>query len=165
MHDKSITYAQVVHAIVATLEQNIQTATQAAKDAHFAATHAESVAETKYDTFGLESSYLAQGQQRRVDELNQALAYFVQLSHKTDKPAPQQVELLTLVELACEQFTRHFFVSPHCGGLNVNINGISIMVVTLASSVGKSLINKRCDDEVEILVKGQPVDFDVVGLA
>ena len=46
----------------------------AAEDARQAATHEESKAENKYDTRGLEASYLAAGQARRAAEIRAALA-------------------------------------------------------------------------------------------
>ena len=42
--------------------------------------HRESVAETKWDTFGLENSYLAHGQSVRVAECETDLAYFRKFS-------------------------------------------------------------------------------------
>ena len=174
MSDSNTRFKVVVKAIIAALEANLAVVIQAAKDAHFAATHSESVAETKYDTFGLESSYLAQGQQKRVDEVNQALTYFLQLP-LDNRQAPDSVEPPCLVELASESehgptdisMTRQFFVAPFAGGLTVivNIDGIGsqeITVVTPASPVGQSLLTKMLDDEVSVMVKGKSFNFDVV---
>ena len=55
-------------AITLALLQRFETAKWAAKQAHDAAINEESVAENKYDTFGLEASYLAHGQSQRVLE-------------------------------------------------------------------------------------------------
>ncbi|WP_236860664.1 hypothetical protein [Candidatus Reidiella endopervernicosa] len=54
-------------------------ANKAAMDAYNTATDDENVAENKYDTLGLEASYLAQGQAQRVAECEADLAVFRQL--------------------------------------------------------------------------------------
>src|ERR1035437_4898036 len=50
--------------------------TQSARAAHLAATHEESKAEDRHDTFAIEASYLAAGQAVRVAELEKTLQEF-----------------------------------------------------------------------------------------
>ena len=57
------------------LEAQLHNAKEAAKAAHDAATHEESVAETQYDTLGLEAAYLAQGQ------LSESMSAIVTFKH------------------------------------------------------------------------------------
>src|SRR5690606_40067799 len=59
--------------IVDRLQADLVIARDALKASHEAATHAESKAENKYDTRGLEAAYLADGQRRRVHEIETAL--------------------------------------------------------------------------------------------
>ena len=60
--DKSLLQQQVLERLA---EDLLQTE-QAARAAHETATHAENIAENKYDTLGLEAAYLATGQARRA---------------------------------------------------------------------------------------------------
>ena len=55
------------------LEVDLDVLQRAAQTAYEAATHEENVAENKYDTLGLEASYLATGQARRVEAIRPAL--------------------------------------------------------------------------------------------
>lgn len=50
--------------ILERLNDELIAAQSALQSAHEAATHEDSVAENKYDTFGLEAAYLAHGQAR-----------------------------------------------------------------------------------------------------
>ncbi len=54
--------------IVATLEHDVDVLRRAAQTAYETATAEENIAENKYDTLGLEASYLATGQARRTAE-------------------------------------------------------------------------------------------------
>lgn len=56
------------------LAEDLLQVEQAARVAHEAATHEENIAENKYDTLGLEASYLAAGQARRAEAIRQAMA-------------------------------------------------------------------------------------------
>ncbi|MGO2356525.1 MAG: hypothetical protein ACTH58_17545 [Marinomonas foliarum] len=67
---------KVYQAITDALLQRFETAKWAAKQAHDAETNEESVAENKYDTFGLEASYLAHGQSKRVLECEKDWLFF-----------------------------------------------------------------------------------------
>ena len=64
-----------VHQLVLEkLSVDLDIAQRAAQTAYETATHEENIAENKYDTLGLEASYLAAGQAKRVEEIKQALA-------------------------------------------------------------------------------------------
>ena len=60
--------------ILEKLSVDLDIAQRAAQTAYETATHEENIAENKYDTLGLEASYLAAGQAKRVEEIKQALA-------------------------------------------------------------------------------------------
>ena len=68
------------------LESQLHRAKEAAKAAHDAATHEESVAETQYDTLGLEAAYLAQGQAERVNECYRDIQAFNTVFKETEFP-------------------------------------------------------------------------------
>ena len=66
---------QTVHQlIIDKLRVDLDIAERAAQTAYETATHEENIAENKYDTLGLEASYLAAGQAKRVEEIRQSLA-------------------------------------------------------------------------------------------
>ena len=154
-----------VHKVViAALLSRYETAKWAAKQAHEAATNEESVAENKYDTFGLEASYLAHGQSQRVLECEKDWLVF-------DKKQPVLFDgegaidlwcLVTLTELesSCGA-SKYFFLSPCAGGLTVEINEKTLYLVTLSSPVGKALLGKYVGDELELLQNGKQTAYEI----
>ena len=56
----------VVKKIIERLQADLELYFKAARAAHFEATHEQSKAENKYDTRGLEASYLARGQSKQA---------------------------------------------------------------------------------------------------
>ena len=69
----------LIKKIVARLREELEAYFNAARTAHEEATHEQSKAENKYDTRGLEASYLAHGQSRQAAELEAAIATFEQM--------------------------------------------------------------------------------------
>src|SRR5690606_27109934 len=69
----------VLQSIIDKLKVDLGVAQRAAQTAYETATHEENIAENKYDTLGLEASYLAAGQARRVEEIRQSLLLYQKL--------------------------------------------------------------------------------------
>ncbi len=141
---------RVRDALIRALEEQLQVAMRAADEARETATHADSVAENQYDTFGLEASYLAQGQSRRIEELRRSLAAFrnVPLPSYVRAGRPGLGALVTLENDSGEQ--RHFFLGPVAGGLRVSLEGVPVAVVTGASPLGSALLAAEPGDPVRL---------------
>lgn len=162
----------LIQGVVAKLEDNLAVQIQAAKDAHMAATHSESVAEGKYDTFGLESSYLAQGQQKRVEEVTVALHYFKEQLQKALKLAQNQnlkpnterqfIEPLCFIALQNDQQSLYFVLGEQAGGLKITFEDKIVTVITPESPIGKAMNEKMLGDEIDITLKGQLQTFEVM---
>jgi len=69
----------ILKAIIAQLQADLLVLEQAVALARDTATHADCLGASKYETMGLEASYLAQGQGVRLLEVERSLAYFTAL--------------------------------------------------------------------------------------
>ena len=156
--------SMVVNTIIEQLEKTLAVQIKAAKDAHMAATHSESVAESKYDTFGLESSYLAQGQQKRVEEVTLALHYFKQLK-PDDNSNAEFITCPCIISLLSDQQSLYFMLAQYAGGLKVVFESLELRVITPASPIGKKLLDKMLGDEVDISVNGQQLAFEIINIS
>jgi len=157
---------QALHQrIIDTLAVNLDVLQRAAQTAYEAATHEENVAENKYDTLGLEASYLATGQARRTEEIRQALKACRELPLRPyDEAAGIQLgALLTLeAENGSEQ---QLFLAPDAAGLKVEWQGGSITVISPRSPLGQALLGKLEGDEVQIAVAGVRQRYWVTGVS
>lgn len=136
--------------IVATLEHDSDVLTRAAQTAYEAATAEENIAENKYDTLGLEASYLATGQARRSAEIRQALLTYQQLLLRDYDPA-RGVQLSNLVTLEDEDGgQRRLFLGPEAAGLKIGQGDELVTVITPRSPLGQQLLGKKVDEEVNL---------------
>ena len=138
----------LLQSIIERLTLDLDVAQRAAQTAYETATHEENVAENKYDTLGLEASYLATGQARRMEEIRQGLAKFRALQLRDFRAG---IELGALVALESATGVRQwFFLGPDAAGLKLEFEGCPVMVITPRSPLGQSLLGKEVDDEVSM---------------
>ena len=143
---------QILSDIFSHLEQELSATITAANNAHLAATDDQSVAETQYDTLAIEASYLAEGQSRRVTEIQQAKQALTQLVLR-DFDESMSISLGTLVQLAQDSDENHwFFIAPAAGGFRGQLEGNNYTVITPTSPMAKALLGKFIDDDVELMV-------------
>lgn len=150
--------------IRAELEQELAVIHAAASDARDAATHEDSQAENQYDTRGLEASYLAGAQAGRAENLAlriQALEFVTPKDFGPDDP----VGLTAVVTTDDGTRTRTYFVAPEGGGLKLEDDGRTLLVITPKSPVGGALMERRLGDIVEFLLKGKQIEMEIVGLS
>ena len=134
---------------------------RAAQTAYEAATHAENIAENKYDTLGLEASYLATGQARRVEEIRQALKNCQAMTLAPFDPA-HGIQVGALVHLEAGSGSGHWlFLAPDAAGLKLAHDEHTVTVITPRSPLGAALLGKQPDDEVLINIAGVAQGFTV----
>ncbi|MFJ4354078.1 transcription elongation factor GreAB [Pseudomonas sp. NPDC089428] len=142
--------ALLLSRIVTALETDMEVLRRAAQTAYEAATAEENIAENKYDTLGLEASYLATGQARRTAEIRQALLTYQQLLLREYDPA-RGVQVSNLVTLEDEDGgQRLLFLGPEAAGLKIGEGEELVTVITPRSPLGKLLVGKKIDDEVSL---------------
>ncbi|WP_299806417.1 GreA/GreB family elongation factor [uncultured Shewanella sp.] len=155
------------------LDKALTRAIAAAKRAHETATDTESIAKSKYETFGLEASYLAHGQSMRVTQCQADIRDFEgmfarinsNLSIEAKESNKPKVELGKLVALMDENGkSQYLFVGPGVGGLKIVEGNRSIMVVTLESPLGTAMANKRQGDVFSLIVAGNKREYEIIEL-
>jgi transcription elongation GreA/GreB family factor len=143
----------IIQKIVARLTNELEIYFRAAQFARAEATHESSKAENKYDTRGLEASYLARGQSKQAAEIEAAIAEFEKLPIKkfgTDKP----IGLGALVELEHGGENSFYFIGPRAGGTEILHNRKGILVITPQSPLGEQLMGKKQGDHPQIDLGG-----------
>jgi transcription elongation GreA/GreB family factor len=142
--------ASIHKLFVDQLGEELESITQAARNSFETATNGEHQANNKYDTFSLESSYLARGQAKRAEDLSEALSRlrnFPIVALAPDAP----IELGALVRLdAGAGDTRTLFFGPTGGGENVDLDNESITIVTATSPLVQAMIGKSVGDSFDI---------------
>jgi hypothetical protein len=143
----------IVHAIMVSLKDKVALHVAAARTAHAEATHEETRAEDKYDTRGLEASYLAAGQVKQTAELAQAIQEYASLFLRKFQPK-DPIDLTALVEMTLNRKRYWYFIGPAGGGEEVTVEGKTILVLTPQSPLGQQMIGRTKGDKVIWKVSG-----------
>lgn len=155
---------ELLEQIIVTLESVHQNAVNATKLAHETATHGETVAENKYDTFGLEASYLAHGQAKRVAECEADLAAYKKLT-ALEFSEQTPISSGALIYLNDSNNTEQIiYLGPAAGGLKLIFNGEKILVVTLSAPLGKVLLGHLVGDEIKMTMEGQEKFYEIINI-
>jgi len=155
----------LLNTIVSTLKRLHQSAENAAQEAHHVATHEENIAENKYDTMGLEASYLAHGQKKRQAECEADLICIKALQpiifNAETAITIGAVILLENIETETQQW---LFLSPAAGGVQLQYTGKTITLITPSSPLGQALIERHQGDDFELSIQGKKVAFEVLSV-
>jgi transcription elongation GreA/GreB family factor len=153
---------RILKHLIASLAADLDVLSRAARKAHEAATHEECIADNKYDTLGLEASYVAQGQANRAQEIKQALETYRKLEMRTFA-GNAAIRLTALVTLEAEDGSaRKVFLGPAAGGLKVMEDGEEIIVITPDSPLGRALLGKSAGDLLELPAGNTVKEYEIV---
>ncbi|KPW69498.1 Uncharacterized protein ALO82_02254 [Pseudomonas syringae pv. broussonetiae] len=121
----------------------------------------QDVLQSIIDKLGLEASYLAAGQARRVEEIRQSLAAYRKWSLKPfDESRGIQTGDLVAVEALGGQ-TQYLFLGPDAAGLKVSAGEQLVTVITAKAPLGQSLLGKFEDDAVQIVINGSGQSYEI----
>ena len=153
----------LIQKIVAKLTSELGIYFRAAQNSRAEATHEQSKADNKYDTRGLEASYLARGQSRQAAELEASIAEFEKLEVRKFA-ASDAIDLGALVELELEGESEFYFIGPRAGGTEVEQDEKEILVITPQSPLGAQLLEKKQGDRPQLLLAGRKQSARIVSV-
>jgi len=141
--------------ILIALQRDLDGLQAAVKVAHESATHGESVAENKYDTRGLEASYLAHGQAKRAAEIEASLRVFKAITPESLSHESTEVAMSSLVELEDQDgVVRWVWPGVDAGGVKFTLEGNEVTIITPQSPLGAALMGRTLGDVFELRPRG-----------
>ena len=165
---QSVYKREVLDCLRAQITASLEVMDRAATTTREAATHEESIAEDKYDTRGLEASYLAHGQAKRAAELLDQLKILETLNLRNFKPT-EQIAVTALVKLSIEFANRkiesEILLIPLRAGAQLQVKGAVVQVISVDTPLGKELLGKQVGDEFTLQIAGQEKNYSVLEIA
>ena len=106
-------------------------------------THTDLKSEGKYDTRAIEASYLADGQRKRLEELELDL----QMLEEIPVEKSETIQIGALALLNHQGQNRWYYFSPNCGGTLLQLEGSAVLVISVFSPLGNEAVGLSVDDE------------------
>jgi transcription elongation GreA/GreB family factor len=132
----------LIKKIIARLTEELEVYFRAAQASRAEATHEQSKAENKYDTRGLEASYLARGQSKQAAEIQGAIAAFEKLDARKFGVG-EPIEVGAFVELELNGEKTAYFIGPRAGGTEVLHEKRVVLVITPQSPLGGQILGRK----------------------
>ncbi len=134
---------------MAALDGELRALVSATEMALDEATNAETKAENKYDTRGLEASYLAGAQTERLLVLKQRVSFYG-VFEAPDFGEDDPIRLGALLCLERDDTRRWVFMGPEGGGLTVEVAGERVVVLSPGAPLGRALVGRHLGDEIKV---------------
>ena len=159
-----MTKRAVIQKIIETLQSELETYTRAAKASHAEATAEENRAENKYDTRGLEASYLAAGQANKIVQLEESIAAFGELQNRRFG-SDEGIEVGALIEISQDGEHAHYFIGPSTGGTEVEVQDTEVLVITPQSPLGSQLQGAAQGKKMKINLAGRKQAVEILAVS
>ena len=144
----------ILKKIIAKLVGELEVYVRAAEYSRAEATHEQNKPENKYDTRGLEASYLARGQSKQLAELEAAIVEFEKIGLRKFGVG-DAIAVGALVELEQLGEKMFYFIGPRAGGTEIIHDKLEILVITPQSPLGEQLVGKLAGDEPKLKLGGE----------
>ncbi len=141
--------SSVIDSLKASLQAQHSRAVAAAESAAEGATGDDTKAESKYDTRGLESSYLAAGQAGLADELARIIGVIDRFDFR-DFSATDPIETGALVKVEFEGDENWYLIAPGGGGMTFDSSdGEPATVIGPETPLAMRLYDKKAGENLD----------------
>jgi hypothetical protein len=155
--------SEIIKNFITAIESELKILKTAAKDTANYATDPENKPENKYDTRGLEASYLAGAQAQRVAEMQDVLLCFRSQNIKKFHDGAA-ISISALVRVFSNEKTQFLLIMPLGGGQTIQFLDQTIQVVTPVSPLGKALIGQTVGEVITILAGGAKREYEIASI-
>lgn len=153
----------LVDRLIHQLEVEKESLVEAARNSIDAATNEESEPEDQYDTRGVEASYLASAQTRRVADVEETISLLRHTSLR-DFDESDPISATALVELEQNGKSSICFLLPRGGGTAVDLDGRHVNVVTPRSPLGEALIGRTVGDVAAVDTGRDSKEYEIISV-
>ena len=156
--------ADVLMRFLEQVSSEIAAQTASALSAHQAATHEESKAEDRHDTFAIEASYLAAGQSARVMELEKVRSELE--GYLTGTRESEIVVPGSLLSYESDGVVHWVLMAKSGGGFRTSLGeegaqALAMQILSINSPLGSELLGLRAGDEIEVEIRGSVREFRI----
>jgi transcription elongation GreA/GreB family factor len=153
----------IIKKIIARFTEELQVYFRAANASRAETTHEQNKAESKYDTCGLEASYLARGQSKQAAVIESAIAEFEKLATRKFCNG-EAIDPGALVELESGGEHSFYFIGPRAGSTEVVFGKKEILVITPQSPLGGQLLGRKQGERPQLNLGGKTQSARIVGV-
>lgn len=153
----------IIDHLIETLKTELTGIEAAARSTKDLVTADDLKSEGKYDTRAIEASYLASAQNKRVEEIKLDIQMLEEIELPEIPSAVIQLGSLALIE--CNGHERFYFISSTSGGTILQLDGHSILVISVFSPIGNEALGLRAGESFEVDTPKETRSYKIIEVA
>jgi hypothetical protein len=140
---------ELLNRLILLIKNDIEKQTASFEYARRASMDAPGRMQSRHDTTGVESAWVADGLAKTLNEKEQ---HITRLTDFHFSEAGDNVHLGSIVSISTgdSSMLEHYFILPIAGGYKLQIQDVTIVTLTTATPMGKALIGKQIGDVIEM---------------
>ena len=142
--------SELLGLIIKSLETELTGILKSAESAYQGATHEDAVSKSKYETHGLELSYLAGSQFERARILRQQILSLTNKDLKVYENSDEIAAEALVTLISPENQEHHYLIYSIGAGLKLDLHGKTVQVISPQSVIGNELIGAYLEDTIFI---------------
>lgn len=150
----------ILEQLIENLRRELVDVEAAAKSTKELVTAEDLKSEGKYDTRAIEASYLASAQNKRVEEIKLDIQMLEEIE-LPDLPT-KTLQMGSLGLIKCNNQERLYFLSSTSGGSMLQVNGHSILVISVFSPIGNEALGLGPGEIFEVETPKETRTYEVV---
>jgi len=152
--------SDLIQQVIDSLGLDLTVLRKAALETHTNSTSEQSKQEGKYDTRGLEASYLAEAQAGKVVALEEHISKLQQIPGE-DMADNAPVAQGAMIIVSTDEDDLSYMMLPAGGGMSLASQGLEFIVITPDSPIGAALLGKHVGDTIELPKHGESFISDL----
>ena len=150
----------LIQHVISALREDLDILRKTALETHKDSTGDNSKAEGKYDTRGLEASYLAEAQAAKVVQLEESIGKLEQIP-TGDFDDSESISQGAMVLVSTDSDELSYIILPAGGGMTYEAQGLEFTVITPVSPIGSLLVGKSVGDSINLAQHGEAFISDL----
>ena len=140
---------KIIERLIAKIKADIEKQKKSYKAAKHASIDSPGRMQSRYDTMGVESAWVADGLAKALDEKK---SYVARLETFPFNESSDRICLGSIVGISSNESPalEYFFILPVASGYELQENDLKITTLTPETPLGKILIGKEVGEEIEI---------------
>lgn len=150
--------------LLAKIEADIKEAEQVNDSANAYKNSEDMKQEGKYDTRAIEAGYLAGAQAKRLEELKLEKRLLESMDIKQFQDS-DEIAAGALIELEINSTTQTYFLSNTAGGSMLQVDGKTIMIISVFSPIGDAALSLKVGDSFELETPKEVREYQIKSIS
>ena len=155
---------EIIEYVINKLKQDLKVTKKTFEQSNKDASELPGPMQSRYDTMGIETAWLADGMAGRISELEKDIYTMEHLKIPKTRDKILICSVVGLRDTSTEE-RQDYFILPSGGGEEIPYNGSALTIISNKSPLSQSLFGHKQGDKVQVELPGKNIEYLVESLS